>query len=143
MDVAPSSPLLQGKQYIAVATLIFLLSVHGLATAISVLKVGRWIFGIGYCDGKSCSCTLGCSAAGHPYEHRKFLGKVPKLGDLFYCSACLAFWIGMGVSWKILSPTRAVCSIWWQAMVLDGLMACAVSWMLFLVAKKLEQGLDL
>jgi hypothetical protein len=28
-------------------------------------------------------------------------------------------------------------------MVLDGLMACAVSWMLFLVAKKLEQGLDL
>jgi hypothetical protein len=49
----------------------------------------------------------------------------------------------MGASWKILSPARTVCPVWWQAMLLDGLMACAVSWLLFLVAKKFEQGLDL
>lgn len=120
------------------ALFIFLASVHGLATAIAVLKIGKYIFGEGYCDVEE-----GCPSPRHPYEHRKFLGRIPKIGDLFYCTPCLAFWIGMMFSWKVLSPTSSVCSIWWQAMVLDGLMACAVSWVLFLVGKKLEQGLDL
>lgn len=123
--------------YIAVALFIFLMSVHGLATAIAVLKIGKHIFGEGYCPKE------GCPSERHPYEHRKFLGRIPKVGDLFYCTPCLAFWIGMGASFGIMSPSREVCSIWWQAMVLDGLMACATSWLLFLVAKKLEHGLDL
>lgn len=121
----------------AVALFIFLMSVHGLATAIAVLKLGRHIFGEGYCTEEGCPSTR------HPYEHRRFLGRIPKFGDLFYCTPCLSFWIGMGVSWKALSPARLVCPVWWQAMVLDGLMACAVSWLLFLAAKKVEQGLDL
>jgi hypothetical protein len=121
----------------AVALFIFLMSVHGLATAIAVLKIGRHILGEGYCTKE------GCSSPGHPHELRKFIGRIPRIGDLFYCTPCLSFWIGMGFSWKVLSPARAVCPVWWQAMVLDGLMACAVSWLLFLVAKKTEQGLDL
>jgi len=120
-----------------VALFIFLMAVHGLATAISVLKIGKYFFGEGYCEKKDCS------APKHPLDLRKFLGRIPKMGDLFYCTACLSFWIGMGVSWRVLSPASAVCPVWWQAMVLDGLMACAVSWILFLVAKKIEQGLDL
>lgn len=119
------------------ALFIFLMSVHGLATAIAVLKIGRFVFGEGYCEKEKCP------EARHPYELRKFLGRIPKLGDLFYCTPCLAFWIGMGFSWKILSPARLVCPIWWQAMVIDGLMACAVSWVLFVVTKKTAQGLDL
>lgn len=119
------------------ALFIFLMAVHGLATAISVLKIGKFIFGEGYCEEKDCPSSR------HPHDRRKFLGRIPKLGDLFYCTACLSFWIGMAISWRVLSPARAVCGVWWQAMVLDGLMACAFSWVLFLVAKKLEQGLDL
>lgn len=129
--------MLYGEVYIAVALFIFLMSVHGLATALSVLKIGRYIFGQGYCD------KVECAAPRHPLEHRKLLGRIPKVGDLFYCTACLSFWIGMAVSWKILSPASLVCSVWWQAMLLDGLMACAVSWILFVVVRKLEQGLDL
>lgn len=139
MDASSSSPLLHGEEYLAVALFIFIAAVHGLATALSVLKIGRYIFGTGYCDKKDTEC----SAAKHPFEHRKFLGRIPKFGDLFYCTACLSFWIGMACSWWVLSPAGAVCAVWWQAMVLDGLMACAASWMLYLVAKKLEQGLDL
>lgn len=121
------------------ALFIFLAAVHGLATAIAVLKIGRYIFGLGYCEKKDAEC----SSPKHPFEHRKFLGRIPKVGDLLYCTPCLSFWIGMIFSLTVLSPARTVCPIWWQAMVLDGLMACAVSWLLFLVAKKLEQGLDL
>lgn len=139
MDAPSSSPLLHGQEYLAVALFIFLIAVHGLATALSVLKIGRYIFGLGYCDKKDTEC----SEAKHPFEHRKFLGRIPKVGDLFYCTACLAFWIAMAASVLAFSPARAVCPIWWKAMVLDGLMACAVSWLLFLVARKLEQGLDL
>jgi len=120
-----------------VALFVFLLSVHGLATAIAVLKVGKHFFGEGYCQKE------GCDKPRHPYELRRFLGRVPKLGDLFYCTPCLSFWIGMGVSKWTLSPARTLVPVWWKAMVLDGLMACAVSWLLFLVAKKLERGLDI
>lgn len=119
------------------ALFIFLMAVHGLATAISVLKIGKYIFGEGYCEKKDCS------APKHPLDQRKFLGRIPKVGDLFYCTACLSFWIGMAFSWRVLSPASFICPVWWQAMVLDGLTACAVSWLLFLVAKKLGQGLDL
>lgn len=131
MDAPSSSSLLRREEYVAVALFIFLASVHGLATAIAVLKIGRFIFGVGYCEAEKCASPK------HPFEHRKFLGRIPKVGDLFYCTPCLSFWIGMIFSWKVLSPARAVCSTWWQAMVLDGLMACAVSWVLFLIAKKL------
>jgi hypothetical protein len=113
------------------------MSVYGLATAITVLKIGRFIFGQGYCDKKECPDR------GHPYELRKFLGRIPYIGDLFYCPPCVAFWVGVIVSAKVVSPAMAVCPVWWQAMILDGLMACGVTWILFLFTKKLERGLDL
>ena len=107
----------------AVLSALFLLSVFGLASAIAVLKIGRYFLGEGYC------LKDGCSAPGHPKEHRKGLGKIPYVGDALYCPPCLAFWIGMAFSWWILSPAAAVgVSVKWQAAVMDGLAACAAAW---------------
>lgn len=119
------------------ALLVFLLSVYGLATAIAVLKIGQFFFGKERCSKAECA------APGHPFETRKFLGRIPYVGDLFYCPPCLSFWIGMGISAKVLSPAREVCQVWWQAMFLDGLMACAVSWILFVITEKTAKDLDL
>ncbi len=139
MDASARGPLHEGLLSGApwpLELFLFLMSVHALATAIAVLKIGRFIFGKGHCDQKECL------ALGHPKEHRRFLGRIPYVGDLFYCTPCLAFWIGMAASAYVVSPARRVCPFWWQAMIMDGLAACAVSWILFLVAARLAQGVD-
>lgn len=108
-----------------VTLIVFQLAVFGLATAIAVLKIGRYFLGVGYC------LKEGCTAPGHPKELRKGLGKIPYFGDLLYCPPCLAFWIGMAASWWFVSPAAAVgLDVKWKATLVDGLAACAVSWIL-------------
>jgi hypothetical protein len=116
--------------------LLFTFAVYGLANAISVLKIGQFIFGIGYCKDKYCVDD------GHPKEGRRLLGKIPYLGDLFYCPPCVAFWVGMGMSWLILSPASEVVSLKWQAMVVDGLSASGWVYLIHMTAEKLGHGMD-
>lgn len=102
---------------------LFIFSIYGLANAIAVLKIGRYFIGT--------------------FENRKFLGRIPYVGDLFYCPPCLAFWIGMGVSRLGLSPAAFVLGIWWKVMIVDGLFASGVIYLLHLVAERLGDGLDI
>jgi hypothetical protein len=130
-----------------VALAIFLMAVYGLASALTVLKFGRYFFGVGYCGGKNCyaaDCTKEepCKKEGHPKEHRKFVGKLPFFGDIFYCPPCISFYIGMAVSVWFLSPSSLVVPIWWKAMVLDGLSAVAFSYLAHVTAERLTHGLD-
>lgn len=123
--------------------LLLILSVYGLANAVAVLKIGQFIFGQGHCKFAECRHPR------HPYEKRKFLGRIPKLGDLFYCPPCLAFWFGMAFSVWIFSPAWLVWSalgldraVFWKAVVLDGLVASAVTWLLHALAMRLAAGSD-
>lgn len=114
------------------ALVIFLLAVYGLATAVAVLKVGRYFLGTGYCGEKDCA------KEGHPHEKRKSVGRIPYFGDLFYCPPCLSFWIGMAVSWWVVSPAVLMGVLrGWKSTVTDGLAACAVSWLLHILALRL------
>lgn len=117
------------------AFLLFTLSVYGLANAFT-LKIGRFIFGESHCGKKECA------APGHPRETRKFLGRVPYLGDLFYCVPCLAFWIGMAASAWFISPASEVCPVRWKAILIDGLAASGVSWVIFVWTERQADGLD-
>lgn len=121
----------------ALVLFIFLAAVYGLSTAIAVLKIGQHIFGLGHCPNKECSHK------GHPKELRRFLGRIPVLGDLFYCPPCLAFWIGSMLSLFVLSPSSLVVPVRGFSAALDGLMACGVVWLLHVSAEKLAHGLDL
>lgn len=94
---------------------IFLLAVYGLANAFT-LKIGQFIFG--------------------DYEKRKFLGRVPYLGDIFYCPPCLAFWIGIACSLFILSPSAGYVSAAWKAALLDGLAASAFAYVVLVATEK-------
>lgn len=117
-----------------VGLLIFLLLVYGLSNAIAVLKIGRFFFGEGYCDEKDCP------SPSHPKDRRKFLGKVPYLGDLFYCPPCLAFWIGMAASHFMLSPAAPFIVVPWKGMLADGLAASAAAWILYTWTEKNSLG---
>jgi hypothetical protein len=127
---------------LALAFGLFMLSVYGLSNAVAVLKIGQFFFGQGHCE------DVGCKSARHPYDKRKFLGRIPKLGDLFYCPPCLAFWIGMAFSAWVLSPAWLLMSalapdraVFWKAVVMDGLAASAVTWLLHALAMRLIDGL--
>ena len=127
---------------LALAFVLFLLSVYGLSNAVAVLKFGQFFFGQGHCDDEACRSLR------HPRDKRKFLGRIPKLGDLFYCPPCLAFWIGMACSAWILSPAWLVMvslaperAVFWKAVILDGLTASAVTWLLHALAMRLIDGL--
>lgn len=122
-----------------VHTFLFLLAVYGLANAIAVLKFGQLFFGKGYCPKPQESCPH----KDHPKELRKCLGKIPFIGDLFYCPPCLAFWIGMAMSVWVMSPSAAFLNIAWKAMLVDGLAASASAYLLHVTAEKLSYGLDL
>lgn len=61
---------------------------------------------------------------------------------LFKCPPCLSFWIGMATSVWVLSITRSMVPEWWMAMVVDGFIVYATSWLIHLVAEKLGHGLD-
>jgi hypothetical protein len=119
-----------------VVLFIFLLAIYGLANAIAVLKIGQYVFGISHCRKENCT------APRHPKEFRKFLGRIPYLGDLFYCPPCLAFWFGMAVSRLVVSPFAFVTDSALKATVMDGLLASGVIWILHLIAERLGHGLD-
>jgi len=123
---------------------IFVLAVYGLASALTVLKFGRYFFGVGYCGGKDCldaKCAKDDAQKGSK-AHRKFLGRLPFFGDVFYCPPCISFYIGMVFSVFLLSPAIKVAPIWWKAMLLDGPAAVAFSYLAHIVAEKLIHGLD-
>lgn len=118
---------------------IFVLAIFGLATAIAVLKFGQLFFGIGHCPKKDDECK----EKGHPKELRRGLGRIPYIGDLFYCPPCLAFWFGLTISLGVVSPSRFVISTVWQAAIIDGLLASGAIWLLHLIAERLGHKLDL
>jgi hypothetical protein len=113
---------------------IFLLAVYGLSNAIAVLKIGRYFLGEGYCHEE------GCPSPRHPKDLRKGLGRIPYLGDLFYCPPCLAFWLGMGASHFMLSPAAAFVAVPWKGMVADGLAASAAAWIVYTWTEKNALG---
>lgn len=106
-----------------VGFLIFVLATYGLANAIAVLKFGKFFFGT--------------------WQERRFLGRIPYLGDLFYCPPCLAFWIGILFSWGGLSPSGDFVTLGWRAMVVDGLVASACAYLLHVAAERLGHGLEI
>lgn len=145
---------------------VFLLAVYGLANAIATLKIGVYFFGdpenvLIFSDGRKYPWKKLVDKGDH-YEvvfdngvkneipkregdrvlRRKGLGRIPYIGDLFYCPACLSFWIGMAASWWILSPAAQVCQRGWRTTVLDGLAACAASWLLHVFSMKMTAGVE-
>lgn len=100
---------------------LYLLAVYGLANAFT-LKIGIWIVGT--------------------QKERRGPGRIPYLGEVFYCPPCLSFWIGMACSRWFLSPASALVGVWWKAMLIDGLAACGTSWLLHVTAERLLGGLD-
>jgi hypothetical protein len=146
---------------------IFLLSVYGLANAIAMLKIGVYFFGdpvdqVVFENGTKISWKkLSQTSINHLEIEdlkgrtqevklvdvdrilaRKGLGRIPYVGEMFYCPACLSFWIGMATSIWIVSPAIQVCSIAWKAMLLDGLAACAASWLLHVAAMRITSGTE-
>lgn len=121
-----------------ISLFVFIFAIYGLANALAVLKVGQFLFGTSHCKKKICTVPE------HPKEKtRKGLGKIPYLGDLFYCPPCLAFWFGMGLSRLGISPSSLAMDVWWKAMIVDGLLASGVIWILHLVAERLGNDLDI
>lgn len=116
---------------------VFVFSIYGLANAIAVLKIGQFIFGLGHCPEKDCT------EPDHPKDLRRFLGRIPYFGDLFYCPPCLAFWFGIALSRAAVSPCALVVESAWEATLMDGLLASGCIWILHLVAERLGHGLDL
>jgi hypothetical protein len=116
---------------------LFILAVYGLSNAIAVLKIGQYFFGIGYCRERDCP------SGKHPKDKRRFLGRIPYLGDLFYCPPCLAFWIGMAGSVYIFSPAAEFVGVWWKAMIVDGLAACGAVYLAHVGAELMGYKLDL
>lgn len=142
--------------------IIFLLAVYGLANAIAMLKIGCYFFGdptdeVVLKTGSKIPWKI-LSDKGNRLEvdgktellksdvrqvlRRKGLGRIPYVGEMFYCPACLSFWIGMTTSFWILSPAAQVVHVQWKAVLLDGFMACAASWLLHTIAMKLMHGVE-
>jgi hypothetical protein len=117
-------------------TFLFFLSVYGLSNAIAVLKIGSYFFGRGHCTDKDCA------AVDHPKDGRRGLGNVPYFGDLLYCPPCISFWWGMVTSRLLISPASLVCTTAVASTVIDGLAACAVSYILHVVMEKVGQGVE-
>lgn len=116
---------------------IFIFAVYGLANAVAVLKIGRYFFGQGYCK------AIDCIHREHPHELRRGLGRIPYVGDVFYCPPCIAFWIGVAGSKWILSPAAAIVGIGWKSILLDGLLASAVTYMAHVIMERTGKDLDL
>ena len=105
------------------------LAVYGLANAITVLKAGQPI-------------RLFFETRELKAQNRWLKGFWTFWRVLFKCPPCLSFWFGMAGSHWVLSITHALVAPWWQSMVVDGLIVCATSWLLHLVAERLGHGLD-
>lgn len=141
--------------------IIFILAVYGLANALAYLKIGIYLFGdpvdeLTLKDGRKIAWkslvdkgtvieiedhegrrTPFMKEEIRKIEKRRGLGRIPYVGAVFYCPACLAFWIGMAASLWFLSPATLVCPIRWKAMILDGLTACAAAWLLHAIALRM------
>jgi hypothetical protein len=116
---------------------IYALAVYGLANAIAVLKIGRYFFGQGYCK------AIDCVHENHPHELRRGLGRIPYAGDVFYCPPCIAFWIGVAGSKWVLSPAAVLVDARWKSILLDGLLASAVTYIAHVVMERTGKELDL
>jgi hypothetical protein len=145
---------------------VFLLAVYGLANAIAMLKIGCYFFGdptdeIILENGTKIPWKKLADKGEHfeveDFKGRKLefkklevgrvlirkgLGRIPYVGDMFYCPACLSFWIGMACSKWFLSPASAVVGVWWKAMLIDGLAACGTTWLLHVLAERLLHGME-
>jgi hypothetical protein len=150
--------------------IIFLLTVYGLANAIAMLKIGCYFFGDPTDElvlengtripwkrlldkGESLEIE---DCKGRKFEfkkldvgrvlRRKGLGRIPYLGDMFYCPACLSFWIGGAFSMLVMSPSIEIVLARgggpWTASVVDGLAACAVSSLLHAAYTKMLHGIE-
>lgn len=108
---------------------VMTLAVYGLANAIAVLKAGYPI--------RRFFETLELKTT-----NKWLKGFWGFWKTLFKCPPCLSFWFGMAGSCWVLSITRGLIEPWWQAMVVDGFILCATSWLLHLVAERLGHGLD-
>lgn len=146
--------------------IVFLLAVYGLANAIAMLKIGCYFFGdptdeIVLEDGRRIPWKSlaengdsleieDCRGQKRAFKklegvrvlRRKGLGRIPYFGEMFYCPACLSFWIGMAASLWILSPAAQVCPVRWKAMLLDGFAACAASWLLHAISVRMTHGVE-
>lgn len=120
----------------ALTATLFFLSVYGLANAIAVLKIGRYFLGYGYCFAKDCT------ALDHPLDKRRGFGTIPYLGDLLYCPPCISFWWGMLTSIFLISPASLVIQNVFKSAFIDGLAACAMSYLLHVSMEKMSQGVD-
>lgn len=137
MEVAGRSPLQERvlSMRALFGFILFLLSVYGLANAIAVLKIGQFFFGKGFCHEKDCKEPR------HPFDKRKFLGRIPYIGELFYCPPCLGFWIGMAFSLLVFSPASEFSPIPWKSTVTDGLAASGAIWLFHAWAMRTIEGI--
>lgn len=95
---------------------VFIFAVYGMANAIAVLKFGNPI--------------------------RAAFAKVPVLSDLVKCPPCMGFWLGMVVSAFVLSPAAQVCPHGWRSILLDGLSASGLIWLIHVAAERTSYGLE-
>lgn len=96
------------------AFLIFLMACYGFANAVARLKAGLVV--------------------------RAIAAPIPVVRFIVKCPACLAFWIGLAVSWWALSPAGPFCDARWKAMLIDGFAACAFVYLADATAEKITQG---
>lgn len=108
---------------------VMALAVYGLANAITVLKAGHPI--------RLLFETLELKTQNTIIKRFWTFWRI-----LFKCPPCLSFWFGMAGSVWVLSITGDLVRHWWMAMVVDGLIVCATSWLLHLVAERIGHGLD-
>lgn len=96
-------------QFIA-QTLFFILAVFGAANAIAVLKIGEVIRG---------TC-----------KEPKRLGRIPYFGKMFFCPACIGFWIALATSAWVFSPASLICAERWKSILVDGFLASGAIWLI-------------
>lgn len=98
------------------AFIVFIFAIYGMANAVAVLKFGTPI--------------------------RKAFGNIPVIRDLVKCPPCMAFWLGMLVSAFVLSPAAQIVTPGWRSILLDGLSASGLIWLIHVAAERTSYGLD-
>ncbi len=88
----------------------FFLATFGAANAIAVLKVGEVVRG---------TCKV----------PRRF-GAIPYFGRMFFCAACIGFWIALAVSAWVISPTAEFLHPKWRSILVDAFSASGVIWLI-------------
>ena len=109
-------------QFVA-QTLFFILAIFGAANAVAVLKIGEVFRG---------TCK----------EPKRF-GRIPYFGKMFFCPACLAFWMGLAMSAWVLSPGSLVCAERWQSILVDGFAGSGAVWLIHVWWRTRSEPFDL